>query len=689
LLDGSDSSDADGDPLSYIWDFGDESPTGRGETVYHMYRQGGDYPVILTVDDGTGVANAHATSSLRVKINEPPIADAGGNRDACAGKVVIFDGSESKDPEGGVLKYHWEFGDGTSAWGVNPAKTYNSGGVYPVTLTVQDDSGFEGGDTSIDRIVVRVAESPVADAGGDQAVCVGIPVQFDGTGSRDVDDLVNDFQWDFGDGAIGGDSTPMHVYTKAGTYRVVLTVLGDSAGACDNTDRDEMVVTVHEGPVAEIRCPVTMAKGESVVFDAAGSTGSGGRIIEWGWDFGDGTHGKGEQCEHRYAKSGNYIATLTITTDSETDCNRTCSRKQITVNESPVAKAGKDRLVGVGEVIIFNGSLSKDPDGAISSYGWDFGDGQTRNGAQVRHQYEAAGEYEVVLQVIDNTNASNNSDSDTLTVTVNEAPKPIITTKGAFCAGEEAVLSAKDSTDSDGTIVQYRWNFGDGTSSEGQEVRHVYNAPGNYEAVLEVDDGRAVSNSRARISAVVTVNAAPVADAGFDRIVSPGEKILFDGSASVDRDGSLTGFHWDFDDGSQAKGEQVSHAYEVSGEYQVRLLVTDNSEAECNAGEDTVTVRVNASPVIAIKTALEAFVGVTYEAVVFDATESYDPDGDPLFFLWDFGDGRKSYGSEVTHSFKKPGHYTVKLCVDDGTGLDSSSIWEEIPIQVHERKIDR
>ena len=569
---------------------------------------------------------------------------------------------------------------------MNSAKTYDSGGVYPVTLTVKDDSGFEGGDTSIDRIVVRVAESPVADAGEDQAVCVGVPVQFDGTGSRDVDGLVNDFQWDFGDGAIGGDSTPMHVYTKAGTYRVVLTVLGDSTSACDNTDRDEMVVTVHEGPVAEISCPATVAKGEPVVFDASGATGSGGRIIEWGWDFGDGTYGKGERCEHSYQKSGNYIATLTITTDSETACNRTCSRKQITVNESPVAKAGKALLVGAGEVITFNGSLSKDPDGAISSYRWDFGDGQTGTGVQVRHQYEAAGEYEVVLQVIDNTNASNNSDSDKLTVTVNEAPKPIITTKKAVCAGEEVVLSAQNSIDSDGKIVHYRWNFGDGTTGEGQEVRHVYNAPGSYEVVLEVDDGRAISNSRAQTSSVVTVNAAPVADAGFDRIVSPGEEILFNGSASVDRDGSLTSFSWNFDDGSQADEEQATHSYEVPGKYQVTLLVTDNSETKCNAAEDTVTVRVNASPVVDLKAARETFVGGAYDAAVFDATGSYDPDGDPLIFLWNFGDGSSSYGSKVAHSFKDPGQYTVKLCVDDGTGLKSSNIWEEIIIQVQQRK---
>ena len=97
-------------------------------------------------------------------------------------------------------------------------------------------------------------------------------------------------------------------------------------------------------------------------------------------------------------------------------------------------------------------------------------------------------------------------------------------------------------------------------------------------------------------------------------------------------------------------------------------------------------MRVNASPVVDLKAARETFVGGAYDAAVFDATGSYDPDGDPLIFLWNFGDGSSSYGSKVAHSFKDPGQYTVKLCVDDGTGLKSSNIWEEIIIQVQQRK---
>ena len=163
-FDGSGSADADGDPLTYVWDFGDGSAAQSGTRVSHTYAEGGIYPVVLTVDDGTGLSNASDRASLTLTINRPPVANAGGNRAVCAGDVVVFDGSASSDPDGGLLRYQWDFGDGTSAGLVNPTKTYDRGAVYPVTLTVRDEFGF-GNDSHTDRIVVRVDKSPIAEAG--------------------------------------------------------------------------------------------------------------------------------------------------------------------------------------------------------------------------------------------------------------------------------------------------------------------------------------------------------------------------------------------------------------------------------------------------------------------------------------------------------------------------------------------
>jgi PKD repeat protein len=691
-LDGLSSSDADGDPLTYTWNFGDGTPVRKGARVIHTFEKGGNYPVILTVDDGTGLSNASSTSSISVKINNAPIAKAGGNRKACAGKVILFDGSSSVDPEGGLMKYHWDFGDGTTAEGVNPTKVYDKGGVYLVTLTVTDDSGLKEGSTGRNQIVVTVVESPVADAGPDQVACAGFPIHYDGTESKDVDGLVNSFLWEFGDGAVGGGPTPTHVYDRAGTYKVRLRITGDRIADCNNTDDDEMMVVIHEAPVANFSCPASAQLGKPVVFDARQSTVKKGNISQWNWDFGDGTSGMGEKVEHTYEKYGNYVVKLTVSVNSDTDCNRASKQKTININASPVAMANSDgherpgtndRLAGVNQVVTFNGSSSHDPDGVIASYHWDFGDGSKADGVLARHQYKKGGLYKVVLQVKDNTKLANNSSTDTLYISVNETPLPVILAKKSLCAGEEMLFSAKDSYDPDGEIVSYTWHFGDmSPAQQGKEVRHAYGLPGNFTVTLEVDDGSAVSNSLAQTSTTITVNEPPTANAGLDRIVSPGDKVLFDGSATNDRDGYIKFYKWDFGDGNIASGIKVTHRYKKPGKYRVRLVTTDNSETKCNSSEDVKNIRVNAPPVAVINGRLEKVLYKVYDTIVFDATGSYDLDDDPLTFSWSFGDGQSAQGPKVTHRFKKPGRYTVKLKIDDGMRLKSSISHNKVTVRV-------
>ena len=425
-FDGSGSADADGDPLTYVWDFGDGSPAAAGQRVSHTYVEGGVYPVVLTVDDGTGLANASARASLTVTINRAPVADAGGNREVCAGDVVVFDGSASSDPDGGLFRYRWDFGDGTSAELVNPTKTYDVGAVYPVTLAVRDESGFAN-DSHTDRIVVRVDESPIAAAGPDQEVCAGAEVHFDGSPSHDFDGVVNRFEWDFGDGATGGGDKPVHVYQLPGNYRVVLSIEGDQAGQCSNTDADEMQVRVVEAPVARIAGPSRIAVGAPGRFDAGASLGATGQIVTWRWDFGDGAVAEGPVVEHTYEAPGAYIVRLGIETDATAAaCDVAEVKHQVIANAQPVADAGEDLLVGVNQEVLFDGSGSRDPDGSIAAWSWDFGDGSSGEGVNARHRYREPGRYEVALTVRDDTDLPNNAATDTVIVEVNAPPEPVI-----------------------------------------------------------------------------------------------------------------------------------------------------------------------------------------------------------------------------------------------------------------------
>ena len=126
----------------------------------------------------------------------------------------------------------------------------------------------------------------------------------------------------------------------------------------------------------------------------------------------------------------------------------------------------------------FDASASTDPDGTIVQYAWDFGDGTSGNGATANHTYTAAGTYTVTLTVTDNDGASN-SVSSTVTVSAPQPPNQPPTaafTPSALrpAAGTEVSFDASASHDPDGTIVDYAWDFGDGSTGSGITVTHVF-----------------------------------------------------------------------------------------------------------------------------------------------------------------------------------------------------------------------
>jgi PKD repeat protein len=696
-FDASKSADPDGEPLSYLWDFGDGSPRKAGVKVTHTYKESGTYPVILMVDDNTGLENSKNSAAITVTLNEPPMADAGDDQTVCAGDVVLFSAARSRDPEGGLLRFHWDFGDGTDSDSLNPTKIFKKSGSYQVTLTAEDDSGLPCSRSS-DQMVVRVTGAPIADAGTDMSVCANTEVQFDGSKSYDIDGLVNRFFWDFGDGQTGGGDRPLHIYQEPGIYLVRLTITGDSAGLCDTEDTAEITVTVRQSPEASLDIPRVVALKTPAKFDGSGSKGNGSEIVSWNWDFGDGTSGTDPIAEHTYQKIGRYEVRLTVETNSKTGCNVIAAQKIVVVNAQPVADPGKDIFTGVNDVIVLNGSGSYDPDGSVVRYEWDFGDGQTGTGVEVRHQYAAGGRYQVRLTVTDDTDVENNRAEDTLWVTVNHAPEPVISVKACppdtddcrVCAGENIGFSAGNSADPDGNLLKnnksrYYWDFGDGHTAEAVTVSHTYKTPGKYQAALIVDDGAGAGNSRSEAYKQIIVNHPPVADSRTDSIACPGETVSFDASGSADPDGEALLYQWDFGDGEAAEGKTASHIFDQAGSYKVRLTVDDGSGTACAQDKNERIVKINAAPLADAGPDREAFAGGANDAVLFDATQSRDPDGDPLTCYWDFGDGIQEIGSRVFHTYAQPGIYTVRLRVSDGRETNCSESTDELTVTVRKR----
>lgn len=166
-------------------------------------------------------------------------------------------------------------------------------------------------------------------------------------------------------------------------------------------------------------------------------------------------------------------------------------------NNPPQANAGANKTSKVGQAVSFNGSVSSDSDGTITSYAWDFGDGDSSIGSVVSHSYSAAGTYTASLTVTDNNGAT---DTDTVLVTISESsttPPPSSTNKLPKAdagndvkvkVGEAVHFDASGSSDPDGTITKYSWDFGDDRDSDEKEPLHSYATPGVYKVTLVVTD---------------------------------------------------------------------------------------------------------------------------------------------------------------------------------------------------------
>jgi PKD repeat protein len=660
-LDGSASGDADGDRLIYSWDFGDGSAPAPGATVTHVYPRSGVFPVKLTVDDGTGLANATAVDAARVVIDARPLAVAGGNRDVCSGDAILFDGSASSDPDGGLLRYAWDFGDGTRAEVVNPSKTYESPGVYTVTLTVQDESGSPRGVHS-DRVAAVVREAPIAVAGPPLQACTNQTVRFDGSKSSDADGAVNAFSWNFGDGSGGGGERPTHVFERAGVYEVTLTITGDARGACGSLDTDTTTVTVVESPRLDIRTPERAAAGAPVAFEAVLPDAADARFE---WEFDDGSRAQGAWVEHVFAEPGPHVATLRATlAEAQAGCGRIETQRRVVVNAPPVPAIEAEARVAAGATVLFDSSGSSDPDGAITRFDWDLGDGTVASGVQAQHRFAAPGTYDVRLAVTDDAGVANSRVERSVEVVVTPPPVAGLAAPPPLCPGVSHDWVVAEAAD-----VKATWVFGDGVEIGGAQAAHAFEKPGVFPVTVTLDDGGGLASSRSSEEVYVRVNQAPVAEAGADRVVCPGDPVAFDAGLSSDLDGAITGWRWEFDDGVVLEGPRVERSFAAPGGQEVRLTVTDDSGSACATGTDAARVLVNAPPAIDAGPDRDVPVGAAHDVVTFDASAASDPDGHGVAILWDFGDGSQAGNAVARHRYAAPGEYTVRVEARDATGL--------------------
>ena len=340
-----------------------------------------------------------------------------------------------------------------------PNCTMANAGTYICTVTV--GSSMPQGDST----QVVVYPDPTANFTFVDNICAGSSASFTSTSTTNPSgQTINSYSWTFGDGQTGSGASVSHNYNTPGDYQVTLAV--STGGHC--TDQITKTIHVRPQPTANFTA-TTVCQGTATQFT---STSTGQNITGYQWNFGDGQSGTGQTANHTYSQAGTYQVTLTVTTSY--GCTDQITQS-VTVNEQPTASFTAT-TVCQGQATQFTSTSTGQN---ITSYQWNFGDGQTGTGPNPTHTYAQAGTYQVILSV---ESAGGCFHQVTQTVTVNAQPTANFSAT-TVCQGQATQFTNASTGQG---ITGYQWNFGDNTTGTGQNPTHTYSQAGSYQVTLTV-----------------------------------------------------------------------------------------------------------------------------------------------------------------------------------------------------------
>ncbi|MES2673379.1 MAG: PKD domain-containing protein [Pseudomonadota bacterium] len=441
------SSDADGDTLTYSWTLitqpgssnlvlNNASSVTTGFTPEYQ----GVYSFQLIVRDG--LINSEPDTVV-VTVNQPnrkPVANAGPDQHANIGTLVTLDGSGSSDVDGDTLTYKWEIISPaqtttklSSASTVMPTFTILDHGLYVVRLIVNDGKL----DSDPDTVSFEIGNvKPVANAGVDQKGYVNTVAQLNASLSSDLDGDVLTYKWrivaapESSNAQIVGATAVMPVFTpdEYGIYTIELVV---NDGLVSSNPDTVVIDTRNSRPVANAGADQSVSIDDLAELNGIGSVDADGQTLTYSWSVVSKPVGSAVAlltpdqtiAKLKIDKAGSYVIQLVVNDGIESSEPDTIVLN--TKNIRPVAEAGKNKTVYIGDQVSLDGSGSYDSDGDKLSYSWSLTTKPSNsvtslvNVSAVNPTFKADKEGTYIAQLIVN-DGTLGSAPDTVTITVEQ-----------------------------------------------------------------------------------------------------------------------------------------------------------------------------------------------------------------------------------------------------------------------------
>ena len=642
-LDGTNSSDADRDALTYKWTMG-SIPSSSGATLNSAFSPNpkftadvaGTYSVILTVNDGIVESTASVVTITASAANSAPVANAGLPQNVALSTTVTLDGTGSSDANNDFITYKWtlitkpagSIAMLASATSAKPTFRADVSGTYVATLIVND--GKLDSVAAATTVTVSSANSdPIANAGANQSVVLGSTVTLDGTNSTDANRDQLSYRWVMmskptTSAALLANATsakPTFLADVLGTYVITLIV---NDGKVDSTTVATTVTvsSANVAPVANAGANQNVVLGP-VTLDGSTSSDANGDAISYKWTLlnkptasaaalaGD-TTAKPTFVADR---AGIYVASLVVNDGKLDSSVVTTTVTAASANVAPVANAGIVQSVALGPVTL-DGSGSTDANGDTLTYSWTLlarpiGSAAALNditSAKPTFTADLVGVYVASLVVNDGKVSST---IVTTTVTASVANVAPVANAGSFqnvVTGQPVTVSGAGSTDANADVLTYKWAMvskpldSTATLANATTIAPSFTADknGTYVLSLQVNDGKLDSNNISYITVTAgAANVAPVANAGNAQTVARLATVTLDATGSSDANNDILLYRWVLTYKpvgstavlSDSAASRPTFRADVAGVYVATLVVNDG-----RLDSTQVTIAVTATP---------------------------------------------------------------------------------------------